>query len=1048
MIPVRISLKGFMSYREEQTLFFEGAPLWVLTGPNGAGKSAIFDAITFALYGRYRAGSQNARDLINHGADALSVEFDFLADGTLYRTRRVVRERGQPTREACRLIVLTDNGELHVEPIPGTDTERGFREWVERTVGLKYETFTSSVLLLQGESEKLLKAQPRERYRILAELLDLSPYQRLVKAADDRRKEYESQAKLLVQQLRGMPVVTDEDLTFAQGKANQADECWDKVRARVEELVERLAQAREWERLTSDLGKLQAQIEKAHDLLNRATDIRQGFARWRELEQVVPILATISEQCLRSAEQTQQILNLEREVEKDKNLVADGERRVDELDSKTEQLGSAAKELESQKTTVMGRIAELAPLVAKLDQVERTEAQVNRLADSLAQFPPDLVQSLSDAETRDSRLAEVGQALPWLRQLAESRSSLAEAVAQQRQAIKESEALVADLSKARAEHLRLENEVVGARNDETRLAHKVTRAKTSWEEARGRLANFQTAVSRPTCSLCGQPITPEHARQEAARLTGLVESAEKQVKAKRGEHQRAKCHLERVEVSLETQSAQLHTLVESEKVNQRAQQQVERDIVDHARRVNQAYLNLAPGLQALVVEEPTGDPLGWLDTTYPGDADLRLLTTEFESRPTHSKQLQELRQQTTEWQRLDGQLQEARRSLEDLLKLCPVDEAQQARCESTELFRRQASIDSQLQLQEQALAQARADLSESRRLLEERRAQLGQAESRLAGVKAKRDEIERSIQAAVGSVPDHWREQARLVDADRLEALQSEHKALADYVDLASELEQASESAAAWQKESQELEDQVASIPAPAQRPSAEVENDLVIARRESATADSERQQAQVELERLRGQLKRRNEQEEAHRSADRQHHLYKALAALLGPKGLQLHLLRRAEHSIVDLANETLDGLSRGRMRLELRGSGGEDGGQSDKALDLVVYNYDTGMKPMPIALASGSQRFRIAVSLALAIGRYAGQGARHIESVIIDEGFGSLDKNARDDMIQELNELQQQLTRVILVSHQEEFAGAFASGYMFNLEGNASRVTVLEPT
>ena len=66
--------------------------------------------------------------------------------------------------------------------------------------------------------------------------------------------------------------------------------------------------------------------------------------------------------------------------------------------------------------------------------------------------------------------------------------------------------------------------------------------------------------------------------------------------------------------------------------------------------------------------------------------------------------------------------------------------------------------------------------------------------------------------------------------------------------------------------------------------------------------------------------------------------------------------------------------------------------------------------------------------------------------ESVIIDEGFGSLDKNGRDDMIQELNELKQQLARIILVSHQEEFTGAFVNGYAVELKDGTSRVSLLE--
>ncbi|MFN6495799.1 MAG: SbcC/MukB-like Walker B domain-containing protein [Nostoc sp. DedQUE01] len=132
--------------------------------------------------------------------------------------------------------------------------------------------------------------------------------------------------------------------------------------------------------------------------------------------------------------------------------------------------------------------------------------------------------------------------------------------------------------------------------------------------------------------------------------------------------------------------------------------------------------------------------------------------------------------------------------------------------------------------------------------------------------------------------------------------------------------------------------------------------------------------------------------------------------------------------------------------MRLELRGEAEESPSESDKALDLQVYDYETGQRPTAVAMTSGSQRFRVAISLALAIGQYAGQGARHIESVIIDEGFGSLDKNGRDDMIQELNELQHRLARIILVSHLEDFSCAFSNGYSIELVNQASKVRPLE--
>ena len=100
MIPLRVYLEGFMSYRDSIELFFEGASLWALAGSNGAGKSAIFDAITYALYGKHRGGTQNAKALINDGADRLKVQFDFEVGPNQYRAERMLKCKGGASCQA------------------------------------------------------------------------------------------------------------------------------------------------------------------------------------------------------------------------------------------------------------------------------------------------------------------------------------------------------------------------------------------------------------------------------------------------------------------------------------------------------------------------------------------------------------------------------------------------------------------------------------------------------------------------------------------------------------------------------------------------------------------------------------------------------------------------------------------------------------------------------------------------------------------------------------------------------------------------------------
>jgi DNA repair exonuclease SbcCD ATPase subunit len=142
-----------------------------------------------------------------------------------------------------------------------------------------------------------------------------------------------------------------------------------------------------------------------------------------------------------------------------------------------------------------------------------------------------------------------------------------------------------------------------------------------------------------------------------------------------------------------------------------------------------------------------------------------------------------------------------------------------------------------------------------------------------------------------------------------------------------------------------------------------------------------------------------------------------------------------------VEYANAVLDRLSGGQLYLRL--SGQADGeGSSAKALELEAFNRATGEKPINVAFLSGSQKFRVAVSLALGIGQYASRRHRPIESVIIDEGFGCLDRQGRQVMIQELQNLRGQMRCILLVSHQEEFADAFNDGYQFKLENGATKV------
>src|SRR5512135_2374068 len=95
MIPLKLQLRNFMSYRENVApLLFEGFRLACLSGDNGHGKSAILDAITWALWGQARAKTDD--ELIHLGRSEMEVEFEFLLGEERYR---VIRKRSRPRSE-------------------------------------------------------------------------------------------------------------------------------------------------------------------------------------------------------------------------------------------------------------------------------------------------------------------------------------------------------------------------------------------------------------------------------------------------------------------------------------------------------------------------------------------------------------------------------------------------------------------------------------------------------------------------------------------------------------------------------------------------------------------------------------------------------------------------------------------------------------------------------------------------------------------------------------------------------------------------------------
>jgi DNA repair exonuclease SbcCD ATPase subunit len=293
VIPQRIKLSGFLCYKEEQIIDFQGsATLWMLSGLNGSGKSAIFDAVTFALFGHHRGGATGNAELINKESKQLSVEFDFLLNGHLCRIKRTQkRDNKGGTKGTQQIFHLVDDD---FQAVPDTTNKRDFDAWVSENIGLTYETFTSSVLLLQGKAEKLLDSRPEGRREVLASIVHLERYERLHARADERRKVLEGDAKSLNQRLAAIAEVDPLELGRVRLLITERQEQRAGARAEVERLQQLRNQAVLWRDLHARLNTTRQRHQKAMEILAESSTIEKAVDRLRELRQVCPLMQQIS----------------------------------------------------------------------------------------------------------------------------------------------------------------------------------------------------------------------------------------------------------------------------------------------------------------------------------------------------------------------------------------------------------------------------------------------------------------------------------------------------------------------------------------------------------------------------------------------------------------------------------------------------------------------------------------------------------------------------------------------------------------------------------
>jgi len=191
MKPISLTIEAFGPYRDSITLDFSALQdhsMFLISGPTGAGKTSILDAMVYALYGEPSGEVRKTDAIRSDFAEPhrmTRVDFSFAIGEAQYRVERlpkqwVAKKRGTGMREqnASATVYEMKDGEWKVIATSAT----AIRDTVQRIIGFRKDQFLQVVLLPQGEFRKLLVASTSEREELLHTLFRTELYRKLQEA--------------------------------------------------------------------------------------------------------------------------------------------------------------------------------------------------------------------------------------------------------------------------------------------------------------------------------------------------------------------------------------------------------------------------------------------------------------------------------------------------------------------------------------------------------------------------------------------------------------------------------------------------------------------------------------------------------------------------------------------------------------------------------------------------------------------------------------------------------------------------------------------------
>lgn len=1064
MKPILLTMQAFGSYGEKTEIDFQkGGDFFLISGDTGSGKSTIFDAMMFALYGEVSTnGSGKENELLSQFVDVrndkplVSLVFTAHQHGQeeTYKITRTPRHIRPAKRTGAKQQEEGETAELLMpdgSQYPGKLSETNRK--IEEIVGLTADQFRKVVMIAQGEFMDFLRADSKAKTALLRDLLKTDYYYQLGERLKTLAKEKNTAAKTQRANMsffagravtEGLPEEDAQALEAAKGTVITAKELQpEQVDALAEVLSDVCARLQLQQ---GELAQRQTAAQKDRDeCMKRIEAAKPLMDRFEELESAEKTLQECAAQAAEIEEKRGLIGKIRdawaiepkyQRMKDAQKALTDAQRELAAKQQELPQLKQTAADAvvlhQQMEKTKDAATTQCAEVETKVEKALKTFDALEKAEKALRQAEEADTKAKTNAESAKKALDDFKkQEDAWRTQEAELQGAEAayEVCKQQNQQYRDLKKSLEDLHGNQKDMQEKARQAAAAKDAYASATQKYQRAQNEYDDYRLAFLNAQAgllarelAPGKP-CPVCGAlehpapcQLTQENQQLNREQLERRRKAADDAAKA---QEEKAK----------ESESARVK-LTE----RQKAAEEAEKKLVENATNIRENVpMATAADVEAMLT--------AWLP-------ELQSASKSVQAKVDALKKVRE---------NLDGakaereKLEKTASAAQETAKSTAVKKAEaektwklhQEELSSSAYRTRGDAVAQRTQAQE---AKQKAEAAASQAAEKERQAQkaetectarIQQLDAEMPQKQANAEEFNQQYQQTMAEKSlDEAQWQAlteTYPDVKIADRLQEEAEAFKEKKTAAEEKRKTAQNAIAEQK-----------------KPNMEQLN----AAFEAAKAAWEKASAALKAAEnlhsgnanvLKDLRKGREPLAEACKAANTAQHLSDVMAGTESGNRMNLETFvqRSYMEKILRDANRRFRDMSNGQFELKLINV--EDAGEGkNKGLDFEVYSIVTG-KTRSVNTLSGGESFMAALSLALGMADQiqAATAAIHLDVMFIDEGFGSLSDNARNEAVNILKEMAGKQRQIGIISHVSELKDEIENQLIVKKDDRGSHIS-----